>query len=170
MLLSPCYKKCQLQRHANQADRYYLLAHFNSLITCDVVDGVESNSEFPHFEGVLCLDAALQVLYALPVLVGELRVIVGQQRWSLVGCQVRMDERCPPVLPAVEVKLHRLRSSIVGILNNLLKKLSRPSDNWLYRRRGYFFPVLYKTSSLALPDPSLTLREWRREAGENKHR
>ena len=120
-----------------------LLGRFESLMesnTCDVVDGVESNSEFPHFEGVLCLDAALQVLYALPVLICELRVIVGQQRWSLEGCQVRMYERCPPVLPAVEVKLHRLCSSIVRILNNLLKKLSRPSDNWLYRSRVYFFP------------------------------
>jgi len=103
-----------------------------SCVTCDVVDGVESNSKFPHFEGILCLDATLQVLYALPVFIGELRVIVGQQRWSLEGCQVRMYERCPPVLPAIEVKLHRLRSSIVGILNNLLKKLSRPSD---------FFPL-----------------------------
>ena len=103
-----------------------ILAHFDSLmeniscVTCDVVDGVESNSEFPHFEGVLCLDATLQVLYALPVLICELRVIVGQQRWSLEGCQVRMDERCPPMLPAVEVKLHRLCPSIVCILNNLL--------------------------------------------------
>jgi len=32
------------------------------------------------------------------------------------------------------------------------------------------FPVLYKTSSLALPDPSLTLKGWWYEAGENKHR
>ena len=86
-----------------------------------MVNGVESNSKFPHFERVLCLDATLQVLYALPVLIGELRVIVGQQRRSLVGCQVRMDERCPPVLPAVEVKLHCLSSSIVRILNNLLR-------------------------------------------------
>jgi len=91
--------------------------------TCDVVDRVESNSEFPHFEGVLCLDAALQVLYALPVLICELRVIVGQQRWSLGGCQARMYERCPPMLPAVKVKLQCLCLSIVRILNNLLKEL-----------------------------------------------
>ena len=91
------------------------------LVTCDVVDGVESNSEFPHFEGVLCLDATLQVLYALPVLSGELCIIVGQQRWSLEGCQGGIYERCPPVLPAVEVELHRLRSSVVRILDNLLE-------------------------------------------------
>jgi len=100
-----------------------------SCVTCDVVDGVESNSKFPHFKGVLCLDATLQVLYALPVLICELRVIVGQQRRSLEGCQARIYERCPAVLPAVEIKLHPLRSSIVCILNNLLQKLSRPRDN-----------------------------------------
>ena len=91
------------------------------LVTCDVVHRVESDPKLPHFEGVLCLDATLQVLYALPVLSGELRIIVGQQRWSLEGCQGGMHERCPPVLPAVEVKLHRLRSSVVRILNNLLE-------------------------------------------------
>ena len=100
-----------------------------SCVTCDVVDGVESNSKFPHFKGVLCLDATLQVLYALPVLICELRVIVGQQRRSLEGCQARIYERCPAVLPAVEIKFHPLRSSIVRILNNLLQKLSRPRDN-----------------------------------------
>ena len=92
-----------------------------------MVNGVESNSKFPHFEGVLCLDAALQVLYALLVLICELRVIVGQQRWSLVGCQARIYERCPPVLPAVEIKLHRLSSSIVRILNNLLRNKTTDS-------------------------------------------
>jgi len=69
-----------------------LLVRFKSPtenITCDVVDGVESNSKFPYFEGILCLDAALQVLYALPVLICELLVIVSQQRWSLEGCQLR---------------------------------------------------------------------------------
>ena len=88
--------------------------------TCDVVNGVESNSKFSHFEGIFCLDAALQVLYTLPVLVSELRIVVGQQRGSLEGGQRGMHERRRSMLPAVDEKLHRLCPSIIRILNNLL--------------------------------------------------
>ena len=90
--------------------------------TCDMVNGVKSNSKFPHFEGILRLDAALQVLYALPVLVSELRIVVGQQCGSLERSQIGMHERRLSMLPAVDEKLHRLGPSIIRILNNFLRK------------------------------------------------
>ena len=90
--------------------------------TCDVVNRVESNSKFSHFEGILCLDAAVQVLYALPVLISELRIVVGQQCGSLEGGQCRMHKRCCSMLPAVDEELHDLCPSIIRILNNLLHK------------------------------------------------
>ena len=83
--------------------------------TCDVVNRVESNSKFSHFEWFLRLDAALQVLYALPVFISELRIIVGQQRGSLEGSQIGMHERPRFMLPAVDEELHRLGPSIVRI-------------------------------------------------------
>ena len=92
--------------------------------TCDVVNRVESNSKFPHFEGIFRLDAALQVLYTLPVLVVKLRIIVCQQRGSLEGGQRGIHERRRSMLPAVDEKLHRLCPSIVRILNNFLQKKS----------------------------------------------
>ena len=87
-----------------------------------MVNGVESNSKFSHFEGILRLDAALQVLYALPVFISELRIVVGQQRGSLEGSQRTMHERRRSMLPAVDEELHRLGPSIVRILNNFLRK------------------------------------------------
>ena len=87
-----------------------------------MVNGVESNPKFPHFEGILRLDAALQVLYALPVFISELRIVVGQQRGSLEGSQRTMHERRRSMLPAVDEELHRLGPSIVRILNNFLRK------------------------------------------------
>ena len=90
--------------------------------TCDMVNGVESNPKFPHFEGILCLDAALQVLYALPVFIFELCIVVGQQCGSLEGSQIGMHEQRLSMLPAVDEKLHRLGPSIIRILNNFLRK------------------------------------------------
>ena len=87
-----------------------------------MVNGVESNSKFPHFEGILRLDAALQILYALPVLVCEPRIIVGQQCGSLEGGQCAIHERPRFMLPAVDEELHCPGPSIVRILNNLLQK------------------------------------------------
>ena len=87
-----------------------------------MVNRVESNSKFSHFEGILRLDAALQVLYALPVLVSELRIVVGQQCGSLEGSQIGMHERPRFMFPAVDEELHRPRPSVIRILNNLLQK------------------------------------------------
>ena len=87
-----------------------------------MVNGVESNSKLSHFEGVFCLDAALQVLYALPVFISELRIVVGQQCGSLEGSQIGMHERRRSMLSAVDEELHRLGPSIIRILNNFLRK------------------------------------------------
>ena len=100
----------------------HTLRALESMPTCDVVNGVKSNSKFPHFEGILRLDAALQVLYTFPVLISELRIIVGQQRGSLEGGQRGMHEWYRSMLPAVDEKLHRLCPSIIRILNDLLRK------------------------------------------------
>ena len=95
--------------------------------TCDVVNGVESNSKFSHFEGIFRLDTALQVLYPLPVFISELRIVVGQQCGSLEGGQRGMHQRRRSMLPAVDKELHRLCPSIIRILNNFLRKKVRSS-------------------------------------------
>ena len=93
-----------------------------------MVNRIESNSKFSHFEGIFRLDTAMQVLYALPVLVSELRIVVGQQCGSLEGSQRGIREQRHSMLPAVNEKLHRLCPSIIRILNNLLQKKKKKKE------------------------------------------
>ena len=129
-----------------------------------MVNGVESNSKFPHFEGILRLDAALQVLYALPVLVSKLRIIVGQQRGSLEGSQIGMHERRRSMLPAVDEELHCPGPSIVRILNNLLQKTiqSYVIRFWLFLRDTVVIVYLENLAvGVSLENRFYRHRQWR---------
>ena len=54
-----------------------------SVLTCNVIDGVESDAKLPYFEGVIFLPTLLEVLYPHPVLTCERGIIVSQECWSL---------------------------------------------------------------------------------------
>ena len=90
--------------------------------TCNVVDGVEADPELPDFKRILRLVAQLQVLDALPVLVSELSVIVGQQGGSLEPSDIRVHEGATSVLAMVQIEANHSSPRIVCVLNDLLQR------------------------------------------------
>lgn len=60
------------------------------MLTCDVIDRVESNAKLPYFEWIIFLFTLLEVLYSFPVSRFELSIIVGQESWPLVFLQFFM--------------------------------------------------------------------------------
>ena len=85
-----------------------------------MIYGVEANAKFANFEGVLRLNTLLQILYALPVLIRKLGIVVGQESWSLDPGKRRLHQRVCSVLPVVQVKVDSSGTSVVGILNYFL--------------------------------------------------
>ena len=91
-----------------------------TMLTCDVIDRVESNAKLPYFEWIIFLFTLLEVLYSFPVPRFELSIIVGQESWPLVFPQFFMYQKLCSVLPAVKIETHRPCTSIIRILNNFL--------------------------------------------------
>lgn len=88
--------------------------------TCDMVDRVEPDPELPQFERVVRLHALLNALNALPVFLGELGVVVGDEGRALEVPQPGTQELCVGMLPVVHVKPDCLGSRVISILNHLL--------------------------------------------------
>ena len=91
-----------------------------AVCTCYMVDRVESNAKFAHFEWVLGFNTLLQVLNTLPVIICEHCIIVGQESWSLKLGQFRFNEGTSSMLPVVQVEVDSSGTCIISILDNLL--------------------------------------------------
>ena len=61
------------------------------ILTCYVINRVETDSELSDFEWILGLHALLHVLNALPVFVVECCVVVGEERGTLKPFEVMMN-------------------------------------------------------------------------------
>ena len=94
-----------------------------TMLTCDVIDRVESNAKFPYFEWITFLLTLLEVPYSFPVLRTELSVIVGQECWSLKFFKFFVHQWLRSMLPVVKIESHYCCISIIRILNDFLQQL-----------------------------------------------
>ncbi len=85
-----------------------------------MIDRVESDAKLSDFEGVFFLPTELEALYALPVLLLEPSIVVGQKGGSLEPSKLWVHQRLSVMLSAVEVEMYRPGTSIVCILDDFL--------------------------------------------------
>lgn len=96
------------------------LIAFQTVLTCDVINGIESNAKLSYFDRIVFLLTLLEILYPFPVLRCKLSVIVSKESWSLVVLQFFVYQWLFFVLPAVKIETHCSCTSIIGILNDFL--------------------------------------------------
>ena len=68
-----------------------IIASYVAILTCYVINRVETDAELSDFEWILGLHALLHVLNALPVFVVECCVVVGEERGTLKLVEVVTD-------------------------------------------------------------------------------